>query len=84
MVIGIVPCPNQNLSSSGHTGCCGNGHACVADELCSYPGIGAGGSGFYTPGCTDETYQDSACNQRCSISGPTFLSLGLMDDTDRP
>ncbi|KAF7509250.1 hypothetical protein GJ744_008144 [Endocarpon pusillum] len=60
-----VPCPNTR-SPGGFDSCCYNGDLCLGDSICHYTHSLAGGSGYYTQGCSDPTYQDSACFQRCT------------------
>ena len=59
-------CNNTQISDAGHRLCCFTGDDCGKESICHYTHPADGGSGYYVGGCTDPTYKDPICSQRCS------------------
>jgi hypothetical protein len=60
-----VPC-STSTSSDGFSPCCVENDICVGNGICHYNHSLPGGSGYYMSGCTDPSYQSSACTHYCS------------------
>lgn len=61
------PCGPVNATTEA-VPCCQAGDTCMSGGLCSYTHSLQGGSGWYTSGCTDPTFDDSHCTTRCGKS----------------
>ena len=60
-------CPGTE-DSDGFSRCCFEGDVCLGSYICmSRDSPPKGGSGYYTAGCTDSSYNDTtACTPLCS------------------
>jgi hypothetical protein len=69
---GGVPCGPLNTTTSVLP-CCVPGDFCLSNNICMYTHSQAGGSGYYTAGCSNRDFSSSAttvsaCSNRCCES----------------
>jgi len=67
---GAIPCGPLNETASVLS-CCVLGDSCLSHNICAYTHSLAGGSGYYTAGCSDGNVSNAAlvsgvCSNRCS------------------
>lgn len=66
------PCADPG---NGVQACCQYGDVCVGSAICRSTSIVIGTSGYYTGGCTDETFSAPACLSQCGENPPKIIHL---------
>ena len=64
------PCADP---SNGVQACCQYGDVCVGSSICRFTTTLIGTSGYYTGGCTDETFSAAACLSQCGKNPPRII-----------
>jgi hypothetical protein len=67
---------SDSRSASGFFSCCFPWDECLPNSIC----YSKEKTTFYTSLCTDQTYQDSACQKACSMSSPSPPNYAHTDD----
>jgi hypothetical protein len=74
-----IPCNTTAIENGKHSACCAPDDLCLTNGMCRNQGDDQIGKNYYwREGCTDATFEDSACPQYCNYSEGQNLHLGVL------